>query len=68
MDAIGIGAGGMMAAADRLSASAARTADGSGDLAAEAVEQTLSKVAFDASAAVVRTGEDMTKRLLDLKV
>lgn len=68
MDAIDTAAAGMTLAADRFAASAARTAKGRSDLAVEAVEQISSKEAFSASAAVVRTGDEMFRRLLDLKV
>lgn len=68
MNVISIGAVGMTAAVDRFSASAERTAHGSSDLAAETVEQIDSKQAFEASAAVVKSGDAMFKRLLDLKV
>jgi flagellar hook protein FlgE len=68
VEAIGIGTAGVLAATNRLARSAARTADGSGDLAAEAVEQISAKTAFSASLAVVRTGDAMLKRLLDIRV
>jgi flagellar hook protein FlgE len=66
MDAINIAARGMMEAGARFDASARRVAGGEGDLATEAVEQVLSKTAFEASIAVVRTGDAMIKRLLDI--
>jgi flagellar hook protein FlgE len=70
-------AAGMFAAADRLSASAQRTAawgleqSQTGqkiDLAHEAVEQVSAKTDFKANAAVARTADEMTGALLDMKV
>jgi flagellar hook protein FlgE len=66
-------AAGMFAAADRLSASAQRTAawgleQSQVDLAREAVEQVSAKTDFKANAAVIRTADEMTGALLDMKV
>jgi flagellar hook protein FlgE len=71
-------AAGMFAAADRLSASAQRTAawgleqqsqaEQKVDLAHEAVEQVSAKTDFTANAAVIRTADEMTGALLDMKV
>jgi len=75
-------AAGMFAAADRLNASARRTAawgaeqgqaaqgqdDQKIDLAHEAVEQISAKTEFSANAAVIRTADEMTGALLNLKV
>lgn len=68
MNAISIGAVGMSAAVARFDASARRTVGGRGDLATEIVEQVSATQALEASAAVVRSGDDMFKRLLDIKV
>jgi flagellar hook protein FlgE len=68
-------AAGMFAAADRLSASAQRTAawgveqgqaEQKTDLATEAVEQVSAKSDSKANAAVVRTADEMTGALLDM--
>jgi len=66
-------AAGMFAAADRLSASAQRTAawgleQSQVDLAREAVEQVSAKTDFKANAAVIRIADEMTGALLDMKV
>jgi flagellar hook protein FlgE len=70
-------AAGMFAAADRLNASARRTvawgveqsqAEQKIDLAHEAVEQISAKTEFSANAAVIRTADEMTGALLNLKV
>lgn len=68
MDALNIAGLGLVDAADRLSASAARTALGAGDLASELIEQVSAKTQFEACAAVVRTTDQMAKRLLDVRV
>ncbi len=77
MQALSIAASGMMAAADRLNASAqrvaasdARAAQGSGDVdyVKEATDQIGATTSFKANAAVVRTAQDMSQQLLDLKV
>ena len=62
-----IGVAGILTAADRFTASAERMVTGNGDLATELVEQVSAKQAFSASVAVVRTGDQMAKRLLDIK-
>jgi flagellar hook protein FlgE len=68
-------AAGMFAAADRLSASAQRTAawgveqsqaESKVDLAHEAVEQISAKTDFKANAAVIKTADEMTGALLDI--
>ena len=61
-----LGAAGLSAATERFTASARRTVGGQGDLAAEVVEQVSDKTALDASLAVVKTGDEMLKRLLDV--
>lgn len=70
-------AAGMFAAADRLNASARRTvawgaeqnqAEDKIDLAHEAVEQVSAKTDFKANAAVIRTADEMTGALLDMKI
>jgi hypothetical protein len=68
MDASAIAAAGMISAENRFSASARRTVSGDHDLPTEAVEQISDKTAFQASAAVMRVADEMTKRLLDIKV
>ena len=75
MQVLATATAGMMAAADRLSASAQRTAAwnveqgqeaSKVDLAHEAVEQVSAKTDFKANAAVVRTADEMTGALLDM--
>jgi len=70
MQAINSATAGLMAATQRLNASAQRTAswglESNVDLAKEAVEQVQAKVAFKANAEVVRTANDMTGVLLDM--
>jgi flagellar basal body rod protein FlgC len=74
MQALAIAAAGMTAAANRLNASAERTAQWeladspAVDLAREAVEQVSARTDFKANAAVIRTADAMTGALLDLKV
>ena len=77
MQVLNTAAAGMFAAADRLSASAQRTAawgleqgqaEQKIDLAREAVEQVSAKTDFTANAAVAKTADEMTGALLDLKV
>ena len=77
MQVLNTAAAGMFAAADRLSASAQRTAAWGAeqsqteqkiDLAHEAVEQISAKTEFSANAAVIRTADEMTGALLNLKV
>ena len=68
MNALSIAAAGAISATNRFSASAQRVASGTGDLATEAVEQVSDKEAFEASAAAMRVSDEMTKRLLDIKV
>jgi hypothetical protein len=70
MQAINSATAGLMAATQRLDASARRTAswgmDSNVDLAKEAVEQIEAKVAFKANAEVIRTADKMTGVLLDM--
>lgn len=73
MQVLNTAAAGMFAAADRLSASAQRTAawgleQSQVDLAREAVEQVSAKTDFKANAAVIRIADEMTGALLDMKV
>ncbi|RRN66486.1 flagellar basal body rod C-terminal domain-containing protein [Caulobacter sp. 602-1] len=77
MQALSIAASGMMAAADRLNASAQRVAAsdaqaaeslGDVDYVKERTEQIGAATDFKANAAVVRVADEMNKRLLDLKV
>lgn len=73
MQALAIAAAGMTAAANRLTASAERTATWNAretdtDLVKEAVEQISAKTDFAANVAVARTADAMTGALLDLKV
>jgi hypothetical protein len=71
MDPLSTARYGMMAAADRLSASAQRVAAWGGgadvDYAREAVEQIEAKQAFSANAQVVRFADDMWRSLLDIQ-
>ena len=67
MDAIRICAAGVQAATSRFAASAARTATGGTDPAAETIEQRRAKAAFTASLAAVRACDQMLKRLLDVR-
>ncbi|MBO9710842.1 MAG: flagellar hook protein FlgE [Caulobacter sp.] len=68
MQVLATAGAGMMAAADRLSASAQRTAAWANDLdlGREAVEQVSAKTDFKANAAVIRTADEMTGALLDM--
>ena len=68
MDAISIGTQGLLSAAQRFDASAVRTVTGQGDPVSETVAQISAKTEFQASAAVVRTGDQMLGALLDMKV
>lgn len=77
MQVLATAAAGMFAAADRLSASAQRTAAWSleqtqgqseVDLAKEAVEQISAKTDFKANAKVAKTADEMMGALLDMKV
>ena len=77
MKVLDTAAAGMFAAADRLNASAQRTVARSVergqteqkiDLAQEAVEQISAKTDFEANAAVIKTADEMTGALLDMKV
>jgi flagellar basal body rod protein FlgG len=84
MQAISIAASGMMAAADRLHASAQRVAasdasaeraqtlgpknGGDVDYVNERVQQIGAATDFKANAAVIRTADEMTGALLNLKV
>lgn len=76
MQILNTAAAGMFAAADRLSASAQRTASwgleetqaaAKIDLAEEAVQQISAKTEFTANAAVIRTADEMAGALLDIK-
>ncbi len=75
MQVLNTAAVGMFAAADRLSASAQRTAawgleqtqaEQKIDLAHEAVEQISAKTDFEANAVVAKTADEMTGALLDM--
>ena len=66
MDAIRIAGAGLTAAAARYTASAQSVASDSGDIAQQLVELSLAKVAGEASAAVVKTTSDVSKRLVDI--
>lgn len=73
MQALAIAAAGMSAAANRLDASAQRTAawearDSDTDLAKEAVEQISAKTDYKANVMVAKTADQMTGALLDMKV
>lgn len=67
MQALSIGAAGMLGAQTRFDNSARRTAIAPlENLAEETVERIQAKTAFSANAAVVRTADDMTGTLLDI--
>ena len=79
MQALSTAAAGMMAAADRLNASARRVAASDAraetvaelkdvDYVKERTEQIGATTEFKANAAVIRTADEMTGALLDLKV
>ena len=74
MQALAIAAAGMTAAANRLNASAERTArsdlsqSSDVDLVRETVEQVSARTDFKANAAVIKTASAMTGALLDMKV
>ncbi len=68
MDIAQIGVAGIYAATDRFEQSARRTVGADADLVAETAQQISSKHAFEASVLVVKTGDEMMKRLLDIKV
>jgi flagellar hook protein FlgE len=79
MQALSIAAAGMMAAADRLQASAQRVAASDAqvdraseikdvDYVGERVAQIGAATDFKANAAVLKTTDEMTQRLLDLKI
>ena len=72
MDPLSIARYGMMAAEQRLSASAARVAglgpaNGALDYASEAVEQIGAKQAFQANIGVIRVADEMWDSLLGLQ-
>ena len=64
---LSIGAAGVLNASSRFAASAQRMVSGDSDIATEAVEQVADKAAFRASLAVIKTGDEMLKQLLDIK-
>lgn len=68
MDALAIGAAGMISAANSFGQSALRTVDGSGDPAQETVNQISDQSEFDASAKVVQTADQMMGALLNIKI
>jgi hypothetical protein len=73
MNAITMAQQGMISAAasfDRasLSLQSAVTGQGPGDATAAVVDQTGAKTAFEASAGVLKTSQDMFKALLDITV
>ena len=65
MDAVATAAQGMISAARHFATSAVHTVQGDGDMVAEAVAQVDAKATFSASAAVLRTADEMTGGLLD---
>ena len=71
MDPISIARYGMMAATQRLDASASRVAgmaaDSSVDYASEAVTQIEAKQAFSANVGVIKIADQMWQSLLDLQ-
>lgn len=68
MDAFNIAAVGAIAASNGFSAGAQKVASGQGDLASQAVSMASDRQAYDASLAVLRVSNAMTKQLLDIKV
>ncbi len=66
MDALSIGAGGMVSAMARFDASAAHTASGSGDLVQQVASRIEAKTDFQASVAVVKSADKMVGSLLDI--
>lgn len=71
MDPLRTAVSGMMAAQNRLGASASRVAradvDDSVDLTEEAVDQVQAKQSFAANAAVVKLSDEMWRTLLDVQ-
>lgn len=67
MDPIATARYGMMAAAQRLKASAGRIAAPDADLASEAVEMIGARHAFKAQVRVVQIADEMWRSLLDLQ-
>ena len=66
MNALSIGAAGMVSAVQRFGASAAQTASGQGDLVQQVASRIEAKADFQASAAVVKTADKMVGSLLDI--
>lgn len=67
MQALPIAAAGLLDAAGRFDASAARTAaDPLKDIVRETVERVQAKTEVKANAAVIRTADEMTGTLLDM--
>lgn len=67
MQALPIAAAGLLDAASRFDASAARTAAAPlDDLVKETIERVQAKVEIKANAAVIRTADEMTGTLLDM--
>jgi hypothetical protein len=67
MDPLSIARYGMMTAEARLAASAERVAGGAWADPVEAVEQTLAKAQFTASAKVATVADEMWRTLLDVQ-
>ena len=71
MSALSIGANGITAASARFDYSAAKTVDDTAqgkDVVSDFVEQAQSRAAFEASISVVKTADQMTGVLLNMKV
>ncbi len=66
MDALSIGAAGMVSAMARFDTSAAQTASGSGDLVQQVASRIEAKTDFHASVAVVKSADKMVGSLLDI--
>ncbi|MBX3478972.1 MAG: flagellar hook protein FlgE [Caulobacter sp.] len=70
MQVLNTATAGLMAASQRLDASARRTAawgaDAQVDLAKEAVEQITARTDFKANLSVIRTADEMMGELLDI--
>lgn len=69
--ALNIGLTGALNASSRFDRAASQTVkdtgQGGGDLVSDFVEQVQARTAFEASISVIKTSNEMTGRLLDLK-
>ncbi|MDI7773837.1 flagellar basal body rod protein [Asticcacaulis sp. EMRT-3] len=70
MDAFNIASAGAISASQRLDQAAQNTvrdSSGGGDILSDLVDQIQSRTAFQASLSVVKTADQMTGSLLDIK-